>query len=134
MERAAGADQAACDSAYGNFQDRRCFLIRDALDTYERYELPVFLGQLAHGVEHTLQGKPALDDVAPVRSFKLRHGIKIDNHTTHLPGALLIEPDIMYNSEHPTIEARSGLPLIKASESASASLLHQIVPFFWIAG
>jgi hypothetical protein len=115
-------------------QQARCFLIRHPLDTYKRYELLMLLGQLGHGIKHALQSQPALDDVTAVDSLKLRHSIKINSHTAHLGSALLIEPDVMDDSQHPTVEARAGLPLIEASESACASLLHQIVSFFWIAG
>jgi len=134
MERAPGAYKTAGDCADGNVQDRRCFLIRNPFDTNEYYEFPMLLGQLGHGIEHPLQGQAAVNDIAAVHAAKLRHRIELDNDAAHLGGALLIDPDIMDDSEHPTVKARAGLPLIEAGKRARASLLHQIVSLFRIAG
>src|SRR5262249_30612756 len=90
--------------------------------------------ELVKPAQNLGESEPALRDPTPVAVCQIADHIDIDGLTPIPFRTLAIEPKVLRDAKHPTVQMRAGLPLVPASQSARAGLLHEVVTLVSVAG
>jgi hypothetical protein len=89
--------------------------------------------ELLEATQDRSELQPVLHDRASVASDQRVDRIDIDGFAAKPIGPLAVEPQVLRDPKHPTVEPRPGLPFVPVGQSTGTRLLHKIVTLICIS-
>jgi hypothetical protein len=127
VERKPSAGQPAHHGPHGYAQNIGCLMVGKALHAYQGYQHAMLQRELVQSPQHLGEREPVIDDRTPVAAHQIISRMDIDGAASRPLRTLPVEPEILRNAKHPTVEASAGLPLISVRQSTGAGLLYEVV-------
>jgi hypothetical protein len=126
--------QAAHDGSNGDAENVGGFLVGNAFDANHGHKNLLLGRQAGDAVRHGSKSETAFGDVAAIHADQVLDLVKLTLIALNLAAAVVIDPDVLRNTIHPTIETRSGLPLIQVREGSLARVLYEVISLVFVAG
>src|SRR5689334_2138140 len=89
--------------------------------------------KLLHAAEHRGQLQPVFHDRTSVASDQHIDRVDVDGFAPEPIRTLAVEPQVLRDPKHPTVEPRPGLPFVLVGQSTGTRLLHKIVTLICIS-
>jgi len=89
--------------------------------------------ELLEAAKHGGEFQPVFHDCASIASDQRFDRVDIDRFAAEPIRTLPVEPQVLRDPKHPTVEPRPGLPFVPIGQSTGTRLLHKIVTLICIS-